>query len=75
MKEIQLQKFDDTFQDYYDSEEDCFVVFAGTLGVKDMMIPTDVKIKDYDGLVWDCYLTNAEYSTRFDMYEIKYKKY
>lgn len=75
MENITLQKFDDNFTDYFDSENDCFVVYAGNMGVKDMTIPTDTKITDFDGVVWDCYLISVEYISKLDMYEIKYKCY
>lgn len=72
---IKLQKFDDNFEDYYDSENDYFVLYAGSLGVKNASISTEAKIEDYDKVIWDCYLFSVEYISKLDMYEIKYKPY
>ncbi len=72
---IKLQKFDDNFEDYYDSEEKVFVLYAGNLGVKNASISTEAKIEDYDKVIWDCYLFSVEYISKLDMYEIKYKPY
>lgn len=74
---ISLQKFDDNFEDYYDSLNKYFVLYSGYQD-KDgspAKIETDVKIKDYDSVIWDCYLWKVEYIPRLDMYEIKYKPY
>lgn len=72
---IKLQKFDNNFEDYYDSENDYFVLYAGNLGVKNASIPTEAKIEDYDKVIWDCYLWSVKYSPELDMYIIKYKAY
>lgn len=74
MTTIKLQKFDDKFEDYYDSEKGLFVLYAGTRGFQGIIEP-DIKIEDYNGAIWDCYLVKAEYIPALDMYEIKYKKY
>lgn len=74
MTTIKLQKFDDNFEDYYDSENKCFVLYAGTRGFNGVIEP-DIKIEDYDGVLWDCYLWAAEYIPAMDTYEIKYKCY
>lgn len=75
MEKITLQKFDDNFEDFYDTESGVFVLYAGTLGIRDWKIATEAKITDYDGTIWDCYLLSVEYLPKLDMYEIKYKTY
>ena len=71
---ITLQKFDEQFEDYYDSEQKVFVIYAGDRGF-DGSIDPDVKVKDDDGVVWDCYLWKVEYIPSMDTYEILYKPY
>ncbi len=71
---ITLQKFDEHFEDFYDSEQKVFVVYAGTRGF-DGSIDPDVKIQDYDGVIWDCYLWSVMYIPSMDTYEIYYKPY
>lgn len=71
---ITLQKFDEHFEDFYDSEQKLFVIYAGTRGF-DGSIDTDVKVKDDDGVVWDCYLWSVMYIPSMDTYEIYYKPY
>lgn len=71
---ITLQKFDDNFEDYYDSEKGVFVIYAGDRGFDGNIYP-DVKVKDYDGVIWDCYLWTVEYIPSMDTYEITYKPY
>lgn len=71
---ITLQKFDEHFEDFYDSEQKVFVIYAGTRGF-DGSIDPDVKVKDDDGVVWDCYLWKVEYIPSMDTYEILYKPY
>jgi hypothetical protein len=75
MEKITLQKFDDNFADFYDTEAGAFVLYAGTRGVRDCEIATEAKITDDDGATWDCYLLSVEYLPKLDMYEIKYKTY
>lgn len=74
-EKITLQKFDNNFEDYWDSENGYFVLFAGTMGLKDCNIKTEAKITDYNGQEWDCYLLSVEYISKLDMYEIHYKRY
>lgn len=74
IKTISLQKFDEQFEDYYDSEQKVFVIYAGDRGF-DGSIDPDVKVKDDDGVVWDCYLWKVEYIPSMDTYEILYKPY
>lgn len=71
---ITLQKFDEHFEDYYDSQQELFVIYAGTRGFDGNIYP-DVKIKDYDGVIWDCYLWSVMYIPSMDTYEMYYKKY
>ena len=73
-KEIRLQKFDNTFEDYLDKERSCFVVYAGCKGA-DFNIDARTTIIDYDNVPWDCYLLSVEYIPSHDMYEILYKIY
>ena len=75
IEKITLQKFDDNFEDYWDSENGYFVLFAGSAGIVDCKISTEAKIIDYNGTSWDCYLSSVEYISKLDMYEIHYKKY
>lgn len=75
MGQITLQKFDNNFEDFYDTELGAFVLYAGTLGLRDCKISTEAKIKDHDGGTWDCYLLSVEYLPKLNMYEIKYKTY
>ena len=71
---ITLQKFDEHFEDYYDSQQGVFVIYAGTRGFDGNIYP-DVKIKDYDGVIWDCYLWSVMYIPSMDTYEMYYKPY
>ena len=71
---ITLQKFDDNFEDYYDSEKGVFIIYAGDRGFDGNIYP-DVKVKDYDGVIWDCYLWSVIYIPSMDTYEITYKPY
>ena len=71
---ITFQKFDEHFEDFYDSEQKMFVIYTGDRGF-DGSIDTDVKVKDYDGVVWDCYLWSVMYIPSMDTYEIYYKPY
>ena len=62
--------------DYYDAEEDCYVM---TIGASINCLQTDVVIKD-DGKDWECYLWSVEFlpSTSRgvkDKYLVKYKVY
>lgn len=57
--------------DYWDSEQDRFVI---TLG-QDWSIPQKAKIKDHDGVIWDCYLVGVEYFPETDQYEVYYQEY
>lgn len=77
IEKITLQKFDDNFEDYYDSEAGCFVLYAGNMGFGglDTHFTTEAKITDYDGVEWECYLLSVEYISKMDMYEVKYKPY
>jgi hypothetical protein len=45
-------------EDYYDSETDEYVM---TVGASVACLQTDVRIKDEDGTIWECYLTRAEF--------------
>lgn len=74
VRTIFLQKFDEHFEDYYDSDNKYFVIYAGDRGFGGN-IETDVKVKDDDGVVWDCYLWKVEYIPSMDTYEIKYRPY
>lgn len=74
IKTIPLQKFDEHFEDFYDSDNKYFVIYAGDRGFDGAIFP-DVKIEDYDGVVWDCYLWKVEYIPSMDTYEIKYRPY
>ena len=75
MKEtIKLQHFDDNFEDFWDSEKEAFIVYAGKLGA-DFDIKTEAIIVDYNGVTWNCWLANAEYIPSMDMYELTYKQY
>ena len=72
---ITLQKFDDKFEDYYDSEKDNFIVYAGRKHDKEFGVELDAQIQDYNGTVWNCYLWRAEYIPHLDAYELEYKAY
>ena len=74
IKTIKLQKFDEHFEDFYDSEQKVFVIYAGDRGFGGS-IDTDVKVEDDDGVVWDCYLKSVMYIPSMDTYEIYYKPY
>lgn len=74
IKTIPLQKFDEHFEDFYDSEQKVFVIYAGDRGFDGTICP-DVKIQDYDGVVWDCYLKSVMYIPSMDTYEMYYKPY
>lgn len=72
---ITLQRFDDKFEDFYDSEKDSFIVYAGRKQANCFDIATDTQIKDYNGTIWNCYLWRAEYLPKMDCYELEYKAY
>lgn len=72
---ITLQKFDDKFEDFYDSEKDSFIIYAGRKHANCFDIETDTQIKDYNSTVWNCYLWRAEYIPTIDAYELEYKAY
>lgn len=61
--------------DYYDEDTDEFVL---TVGASVTALQTNVKIKDFDGAVLECYLTGltfvpAEKRGRRDVYIARYK--
>lgn len=72
---ITLQKFDDKFEDFYDSEKDSFIIYAGRKHANCFDVETDTQIKDYNNTVWNCYLWRAEYIPTIDAYELEYKAY
>lgn len=74
VKTIKLQKFDEHFEDFYDSTQQVFVVYVGDRGF-DGSIDPEIKIEDYDGVVWDCYLKSVMYIPSMDTYEVYYKPY
>lgn len=63
-------------EDYYDSETDEYVM---TVGASVACLQTDVRIKDEDGTIWDCYLTKVVFIPgkrgRRDTYIVRYKVY
>lgn len=66
-----------TNDDYYDSETDEFVM---TVGASVTTLQTEVRIKDEDGEVWECYLRSLEFIPankrgRRDVYIIRYRVY
>jgi hypothetical protein len=66
-----------TPDDYYDPETDEYVLFTGTSVT---CLQTDVRIKDLDGEILECYLTSVELIEatergRRDVYKIRYKVY
>lgn len=66
-----------TNDDYFDSETDEYVM---TVGASITCMQTDVRIKDFDGTIWECYLNScvlipATERGRRDVYEIRYKVY
>lgn len=74
VKTIKLQKFDEHFEDFYDSTQKVFVVYVGDRGFGGSIDP-EIKIEDYDGVVWDCYLKSVMYIPSMDTYEVYYKPY
>lgn len=50
---------------------DTFVLTYG----EDLVLYGDVKIKDHDGTIHDCYLTSVEYCEYDGTYDVRYKKY
>lgn len=71
---IRLRSFDEHFEDFYDSEKEAYIVYAGKAAA-DFNIATSASIVDYDGLTWNCYLFAAEYIPSIDAYELTYKAY
>ena len=69
---IILQQFDDKFGDYWDSEQEAYIVYAGD-SKAGFDIKTKEQIKDFDGFVCDCWLYKAEYIPQLDCYELTYK--
>ena len=65
-----------TKYDYYDAENDCYVM---TIGASINCLQTQVIIND-DGTTWDCYLYSVEFIESTgrgvkDKYIVKYKVY
>lgn len=58
-----------TSVDYWDSEKECFII---TLA-QDWQIPQKARIKDHDGVVWDCYCVGVKYYPQTDMYDVFYR--
>lgn len=56
--------------DYWDSEQEQFVMTYGA----DSKILTQAKIKDHDGVIWDCYLVGVEY-LESDIYVVYYAQF
>ena len=69
MEKLKIEMIDG---DYYDSEKHCFVINYNGRGAK---FAADAEIKDLDGIVWDCYLTNVKFYPRDDSYTAEYKAY
>lgn len=66
-----------TDTDYYDGDTDEFVM---TIGASVAALQTDVKIKDEDGMTWECYLASVEFVPakergKRDVYIVRYKVY
>lgn len=71
---ITLQKFDEKFCDYYDREQEAYIIYAGD-SKTDFIIKTREQIKDFDGFITNCWLYKAEYIPQLDCYELTYKIY
>lgn len=66
-----------TDSDYYDADTNEYVM---TVGASVTCLQTDVRIKDSDGLVLECYLSSLEFVPakergRRDVYIIRYRVY
>lgn len=66
-----------TDSDYYDADTDEYVMIVGASVT---CLQTEVRIKDSDGVVWECYLNNLEFVPaqkrgRRDIYIARYKVY
>ena len=66
-----------TDSDYYDADTDEYVMITGASVTS---LQTEVKIKDQDGSVWECYLNSLEFVPaekrgKRDVYIIRYKVY
>ena len=66
-----------TDSDYYDADTDEYVMITGASVTS---LQTEVKIKDLDGNIWECYLNSlefvpAEQRGKRDVYIIRYKVY
>ena len=66
-----------TDSDYYDADTDEYVMITGASVTS---LQTEVKIKDQDGNIWECYLNSlefvpAEQRGKRDVYIIRYKVY
>ena len=65
-----------TESDYYDGDTDEYVM---VIGASVTSLQTDVKIRDLDGTVWDCYLSSVEFIPgdrgKRDVYIVRYKVY
>lgn len=72
--DLMLQKFDDNFEDFYDSEKDEFIIYAGKKNA-DFAIATQAKIHHYNKKTWKCWLVSAEYVPTIDAYKLTYKPY
>ena len=58
--------------DYYDCEEEVFVIWIGEQHTDDLKL--DIKIKD-GKKVYDCYLLESKYISKANEYKCKYKVY
>ena len=65
-----------TSEDYYDADADEYVM---TVGASVRCLQTDVRIKDEDGVTWECYISRVEFIPgkrgRRDTYIVRYKVY
>jgi hypothetical protein len=56
--------------DYWDSEKEQFVLYERAPALQ-----LNPRIKDFDGVIWNCYLWAVKYLPKQDTYQIIYKCY
>lgn len=60
-----------TCADYWHTKKECFVI---TLG-ENWSISQTARVKDHDGVIWDCYCAGVKYYPKSNMYEVMYKTF